>query len=443
MKRNLHIIIFLMLSLLVMTGKTISFDGDNHAAISICIKDLNTDRLTVSENPDMALVPASIQKCLTTATAVSLLNCDFRFQTKCYATGILTDSILNGNLLIIGNGDPSIEHPKFKESSGFVYAVVDALQSHGIKRITGSVIIPDESLSDYGVIPQWAIEDAGWEYGVGLYAVNYSANTFNLDASTGKPVTEMPIENLEVLLYPSETETEIIHGINSNHYVISGKIPGNISTALPSPTRAVEKLIAEECARRGILVDNEITNTDHTSRQLIYTWYSPMAIDLMRCLMFHSDNLVAEAILRAQSPEANRNTAIERQTEYWTSRGIDCDHIRISDGSGLSRTNHFSARFLNDVLCHMAQSENADTYINLFPRIGREGTVRNFMKGTRLDGRIALKTGSMSGIQCYAGYRLDASGHPTHTIVIMINNFSCRRSEIINAVKSLLLKQFP
>lgn len=443
MKRKLHTIIFLILSLVTVSGKSLNFDGDDHASASICITELNTGRVTLSENPDMDLVPASILKCLTTATAVSMLDSNFRFQTQCYITGSLTDSILDGNYLIIGNGDPSIEHPKFKESSGFVSAVVDALESNGIKHITGSIIVPDDALTDYGVIPQWAIEDAGWDYGVGLYAVNYAANRFTLDPTTGEPLSGIPVGNIDVALYPSDSDTEIIHGVNSDSYIISGQIPNEVSTAMPYPTRTIEKLIIAECDKRGISIDNQTIDMDSGARQLLYTWYSPMAVELMKSLMFHSDNLIAEAILRALSPGAHRNKALELQSEIWTAHGIDYSHIKISDGSGLSRTNHFSARFLNDVLCHMARSKNADTYIRLFPRIGREGTVRNFMKGTRLEGRIALKTGSMSGIQCYAGYKLDASGRPTHAIVIMINNFSCKRSQIINAVKSLLLKQFP
>ena len=32
-------------------------------------------------------------------------------------------------------------------------------------------------------------------------------------------------------------------------------------------------------------------------------------------------------------------------------------------------------------------------------------------------------------MQCYAGYRLDADGKPTHVVVMMVNGFFCPRKE--------------
>lgn len=37
-----------------------------------------------------------------------------------------------------------------------------------------------------------------------------------------------------------------------------------------------------------------------------------------------------------------------------------------------------------------------------------------------------MKTGSMSGIQCYAGYKLDENYEPTHIVVVMMNEMADR-----------------
>lgn len=429
-------------------SESVEFDGNNHSSIGLCITDLRSGETVLAKNQDLNLIPASILKCLTAATAMTMLPEDFRFSTRCYISGELTDSVLNGNLIVIGTGDPSIEHPGFKMSSGFVKSIVDAVQSKGIKQITGTVMVPDETLPDYGPIPQWAIEDAGWEYGSGLYAVNYAANSFRLNPGTGEPVTDVPVGPIDVTCYVTGTdETEIIHGANSSSYIISGnKLADSgycVKTAMPSPTKTVARLIAEECKSRNISIYNNEAEIDPTPGELILTWYSPAIDDLAECMMHHSDNLIAEAVLRAIAPSSGRQAALDKQTDSWASRGIECDYVKISDGSGLSRTNSLTVRFVNDILSYMAKTENCDRYASLFPLSGKEGTVRNFLKGTRLEGKLALKTGSMGGIQCYAGYKLDKSGHPTHSIVIMINNFFCPRNEIKNAVKAMLLKQFP
>mgnify|MGYP003293118598 FL=1 len=68
--------------------------------------------------------------------------------------------------------------------------------------------------------------------------------------------------------------------------------------------------------------------------------------------------------------------------------------------------------------------------------------MKSFLKDTELDSYIALKTGSMRGIQCYAGYKLDDDYAPTHVVVIMINNFKCSRSIVRELCEKMLLKTF-
>ncbi|MDE5749882.1 MAG: D-alanyl-D-alanine carboxypeptidase, partial [Duncaniella sp.] len=61
---------------------------------------------------------------------------------------------------------------------------------------------------------------------------------------------------------------------------------------------------------------------------------------------------------------------------------------------------------------------------------------------TPLEGRVAMKTGSMKGVQSYAGYLLDAEGRPTHILVFMANDFRCSRPGLKNAIQDLLLDIF-
>ena len=61
---------------------------------------------------------------------------------------------------------------------------------------------------------------------------------------------------------------------------------------------------------------------------------------------------------------------------------------------------------------------------------------------TRLKGALALKSGSMSGVLCYAGYKIDTSGNPTHVVVIMVNGFTCKVAEVRKAIASYLLTIF-
>ncbi len=84
--------------------------------------------------------------------------------------------------------------------------------------------------------------------------------------------------------------------------------------------------------------------------------------------------------------------------------------------------------------------DNED-YASFMPLAGQEGTLSDFLKGTDLDAYVAMKTGSMKGIQCYAGYKLDEQFAPTHSIVIIMNQIG-HRGEARRAAEDMLLAIF-
>ena len=107
--------------------------------------------------------------------------------------------------------------------------------------------------------------------------------------------------------------------------------------------------------------------------------------------------------------------------------------VVFADGSGLSRANRTTARFMTDVL---ALKSHDPYYASFFPLAGREGTLRNLLAGTPLEEYVAMKTGSMSGIQCYDDYI------PTHSIVIIVNGMRGSRAEVRRGVERMLLSIF-
>ncbi len=158
--------------------------------------------------------------------------------------------------------------------------------------------------------------------------------------------------------------------------------------------------------------------------------------------MFRSDNLMAEGILRAITPGGTREDAIKEEMAVWSLSGISPHGVVIKDGSGLSRDNRLTARFLAGIYQYMITDPFGGDYSSLFPRAGYDGTMRNFLLGTSLEGRVAMKTGSMRGVQSYAGYLFDENGHPTHVIIFMVNNFRCSRAALKNDIERLLLEKF-
>lgn len=69
-----------------------------------------------------------------------------------------------------------------------------------------------------------------------------------------------------------------------------------------------------------------------------------------------------------------------------------------------------------------------------------EGTLVQFLKGTPLQGKARLKSGTLRNVVCYAGY-VEVGGK-TYTVALMVNNFYGKASTVRKAMEEVLLEAF-
>lgn len=382
--------ILLFLSIIILSGINSNaqvFTTPPGGIAGYIVTDLSTGHSIVKHNETVAFVPASILKCVTTAAALDKLGGDFRFKTKAAVNGIVSNDTLYGSLAIIPSGDPSLD-------SSFAQEIA----SLGIKHVTGNLNV---LASDPKPVLTCMLEDVGTEYGVGWTEFNYNNN----EMLVNDYMVPMPLSNLI-----SEFEGDLrINGINiyndSTKYIESTDTIGDVQP---------EYRIIHE----------------YKSKPLSY---------ITKSLMHKSDNLAAESVGRALDSQLDFKSALSTLKSIMSSHGLDTTTVRIVDFNGLSRTNLITPAFLNTLLVKMKHNNN---FINSFPRVGQQGTVRRLLSKTPLEGRLALKSGSMTGVLAYAGYKLDTNGKPTHSVVIIVNNTVCKQSEVKRAIERWLLKIF-
>ena len=411
------------------------------AAVGIYIAPVSDNpTATVEYNSDVCLTPASVMKAVTSATALSVLGADFRWETIVTATGSISfDGILMGNVVINGSGDPTLESRFFSGNRGFCDRLAKALAEEGCRSVTGRIVVDESRFIDVGINPSWEIEDVAWDYGAGWSGVNYRDNSFLLMLPECKVVDRTALGSGDITL---------LRGIDSDLLIADGVCREKgvrIWCSMPDPSAVICHEVDSTLQARGIevsgaAVESVIAEGDPESR-VVMRQFSPRLGEVLRSLMLRSDNLMAEGALRAVAPGASRNDAISLLRSLWKSRGVDLTYTRILDGSGLARGNAISPRQLGSILRWMARSPMSDEYVALFPRAGLDGTLRSFLAKSPQRKRYVLKTGSMGGVQCYAGYRLDATGKkPTHVVVVMVNNFSGSRSALRKEVERLLVE---
>ncbi|HWK50770.1 MAG TPA: D-alanyl-D-alanine carboxypeptidase, partial [Steroidobacter sp.] len=74
--------------------------------VSIYVRDANTNEVVLGINDNQPRSPASVIKVLTTYVALDSLGPSYTWKTRAYSNGPLANGVLNGDLFVVGGGDP-------------------------------------------------------------------------------------------------------------------------------------------------------------------------------------------------------------------------------------------------------------------------------------------------------------------------------------------------
>ncbi len=88
-----------------------------HASVSIYVINSSTGKTIANENIQTGLAPASCQKVITASTAFELLGHNYTYKTTLAYTGKLENGILNGDIIIKGNGDPTLGSWRYAQTT--------------------------------------------------------------------------------------------------------------------------------------------------------------------------------------------------------------------------------------------------------------------------------------------------------------------------------------
>ena len=447
------------------------------ASFSLVVKDVQEGRTVYSYDTDRLQSPASVLKTVATATALEILGEDYRYPTTLEYDGILENGTLKGNLYIKDSGDPSLGSSHFAPGQNkFLSTWRAALQKAGIKHITGSVI-SDESIFDTeGVSIKWLREDMGNYYAPGSYGISIFDNMYKLSLQTGaagtRPVlkgTEPDIPFIRFKNYlkaaPVSSDSAYIIGapLDDVRYLY-GVLPANreayvLKGDIPDPALYLARYLTDQLQQKGIRVDGspscyrievEENRWKKGERKEIVTTYSPTLREIASICNHVSHNLYADALVKTvglqYKPRRNEmissfGRGVQVVKEYWEKKGLDVFPLRMNDGSGLAPADKVSAGFMGELLVYMAtESAVSDAFIASLPQAGIEGSVRNFLKGSKLQGKAHLKSGGITGVRSYAGY-ITKDGK-TYAVAVFSNNYSCPMSRMTRALEKLLLQLF-
>lgn len=411
--------------------------------------DLNSGKSIANYKGKVPLIPASVMKIVTSATAYEVLGEDFKLETKLLYQGKISDKgILNGDLFIQGGGDPTLGSDGIdRKQDEFLKEWILAVKKAGIKDIKGDIVVLDEMFGYEGISGKWLWEDMGTDYAPITNGISIFDNLYKiyLKSDKEKVTVEKTIPNIKGLTFDNEVtvsengEKDIyVRGIPfDNKRILRGIMPKNttvvVNSDIPDPGMFLGEYFKENLIKDGVKVSGKVVTSRISNKQLkngeilAVTQSAPLS-EILKVLLTRSDNHYAEHVF-----EILKLKDIDI-IEFWKEKGINIDSLVMYDGSGLSCADRLSTKFLTEVLVYMDKTNNR--FIDLLPVAGKEGTVAKFLVETPLAGNAKIKSGSMSGVQSYAGY-LDKDGKKI-AFAIVVNHWNGTRQQLRGEMEKLL-----
>lgn len=442
--------------------KFLSYKELKNSNVSLYMQNMKTKEVVFKYNEHVSVIPASIFKIIPTSITLELFGANHKFKTEIAYSGSIdtVNKILNGNIYIIGGGDPCLGSANYKyyyetNNKNIIEQWADEIAKLGIKKINGQIISDISYFGEKDIPNRWLWQDIENYFGNSGSALNYAENMYYIHFETGSTdgaatrITYVVPKNLDIsfdnrVLSSSYTgdEAYIYKGMSGNERKIKGTLPINqkdfvIKGSFPNIELYVANELLKNLKKLGIENNKEvalITTDDKQKKKNIKTTYSPDLLTIITNVNQKSNNMYSQVL--SYHIEKKMNTTYSNVVmNYLTSHSLSKDGLYIDDACGLSRANTLTAKMMSNYLYFLNTNYSSkDDFIKSLPIAGINGTLRNFSLDSNI--KVVAKTGSMFRVASYAGYITDSKKNE-YVFCFVANNYTCSYYQITLLYKEL------
>jgi D-alanyl-D-alanine carboxypeptidase/D-alanyl-D-alanine-endopeptidase (penicillin-binding protein 4) len=357
------------------------------------VVDLTTGQALFAASPDVARLPASVQKLYTTSTALLRFGPTARLTTSIFGQGTRgPKGTWMGTLYLRGGGDPTFGSAAFDQAwygtGATVQTLVSSLrQQAGITGVLGRVVGDPWYFDLRPGTPATGYRFSPWVEG-SLSAVAFNRGLLNHgNSGVSRPA-----------LFAAQ---QLVSALRAGGV----RVPRGTRVAGGSTPRAAQRLA---------------------------TVSSPSMATLIALANTPSDNFIAETLLKdigarfGGAGTTAAGAAIVR-SDLASQFGIT---PTFDDGSGLSYDDYTTPR---QVVTLLSKQATNSYFVNSLAVGGETGTLQHEMRGTIAQGRCRGKTGTLSSVANLAGYCQAADGH---TLAFAFLMSSVRNTDTAHAIEA-------
>lgn len=420
-----------------------------HSTLGVIAWDLTHNRLLVSDNARRAMLPASVQKLLLATAASHRLGNEFQFKTRLYAKGMspasqspATDGKANNkgtanskgkvdSLYLEFSGDPSLTQAQLNE-------LLAPLKGLGIASIGSLTLVGAKEASTKA--RGWVWDDLGVCYAAPVSEFVIDENcirAYLVPAKDGKSSqVRLPksgavsIDNtltLDIGASPDACRPEL-EVTGENQYRLYGcwhslnSLP--LSIAVSEPNAWARSKVTAAIDKFGISIGRVSFANEVASGAHLLSEHSSLPLPaLVTKMLKESDNLIADAFFKTLGKLENNGADFIGSSQAMEASlaelGLELDHSRLLDGSGLSRYNLLSAQTLFNTLELIHDRPELNSLIEALPIAGKDGTLayRRGFGAPPLKDKVFAKTGSMQGVANLAGFAISKDSEIAFVVI--------------------------
>jgi len=407
-----------------------------HALAGIKIVSLRSGEVFYARHAEILAHPASNQKLLTSATALSLLGPAYVFRTSVVCDSAQKiESAIAGDLYLVGRGNPDL-------TGNDLFGFAQNLAQMGITEIRGNLVCDDFYFDEVRWGNGWMWDDDPAYYVPRLSALSVNKNTVIVRVapadSLGQPARVqidpptdhvMLVNKSVTVKHKTEIDSLKLSPLlitrhwqqNENTILIDGVIaqdesPQEETVNVLNPEIYCGKLFREALQMAGITVRGNVQRGEAPAKVKILAEHRAPMLPILANLNKPSDNLSAELLLKTIGAEkfgrpgtATKGIRVMRQ--FLASAGVDTNAVHSADGSGSSHYNLITPSNLVNLLAAMWKNfAIRNEFVATLPIAGVDGTLRGRMKGTAAASVLHAKTGTISAVSALSGYTTTADG---------------------------------
>ena len=372
-------------------------------SVAFVVADARTGAVLEARDPGLMLPPASVAKAVTSLFALDRLGPGFRFVTRVLATGPVKGGIVQGDLVLAGGGDPTLQTDQLGD-------LVATMAARGIKGATGRFLYWDGALPRLAGIAKDQPEQVGYNAAISGLNLNFNRVYFEWKrAADGWAVTVdargerfvPPVGMVRVAVVPREAPLFTYAGGPVEEWTVAaGALGKGGSRWLPvrNPGAYTAEVFRTLARAQGIDLDAPQAVAVAPEGQEVGRIESAALPEVLRDMLKFSTNLTAECVGLSASGRASLAASAAVMTEW--ARGRFGIKGTLVDHSGLGGASRVSA---GDLVTMLGAAEREGLGLRpLLRDVGMKDDKGEVIKGSPV--KVAAKSGTLNFVSCLAGY---------------------------------------